>query len=230
MVSWINRVVCIRIVAAIGMGVVMFLIASGVAWINLGSAFHNNSMLQLWTRVDIMGIHEAIGEYVQQNNRLPYTLDELRIPARKSRPAEGHNFVRKRGKLVDGWGRPLFYEINGTEYTVFSYGRDGKPGGIGFDTDLSQKNPWPKEATQQGAFEDKLPSFTQFFFELPTGGILATCQVCGVLVGVLSFFLIRPNRLDARNWWKLFVKLSVTLGASVFLSMVMGALHIPSGH
>jgi general secretion pathway protein G len=41
---------------------------------------------------------------------------------------------------IDPWGRPYLYASPGTDgrdYDIVSYGRDGKPGGDGYDADIS---------------------------------------------------------------------------------------------
>lgn len=44
----------------------------------------------------------------------------------------------KKGLPVDPWGKPYVYQCPGThgEYDLYSYGRDGKPGGDGEDQDV----------------------------------------------------------------------------------------------
>jgi general secretion pathway protein G len=37
----------------------------------------------------------------------------------------------------DPWGHELAYELNGNEYTLKCFGRDGKEGGSGYDADLT---------------------------------------------------------------------------------------------
>jgi hypothetical protein len=38
--------------------------------------------------------------------------------------------------VVDGWGRPILWHIDGEKVTMTSYGRDGIPGGTGEDVDM----------------------------------------------------------------------------------------------
>ena len=64
----------LRWLLACGVGVVMFAVASGVAWFNMGSAFYNNSMLQLWTIVDIQEIDDAVAAYISKTNTVLSTV------------------------------------------------------------------------------------------------------------------------------------------------------------
>ena len=49
---------------------------------------------------------------------------------------------------LDPWGHPYIYkspgEVNAESYDLLSYGRDGKPGGIGEDADLTS---WGADST-----------------------------------------------------------------------------------
>jgi hypothetical protein len=38
--------------------------------------------------------------------------------------------------VTDGWGRPMQYRVEGTKVTLTSFGRDGRPGGRGKDSDI----------------------------------------------------------------------------------------------
>jgi general secretion pathway protein G len=43
---------------------------------------------------------------------------------------------------LDPWGRPYIYLLSaGSAPEILSYGADGKPGGEGFDADISSRNP-----------------------------------------------------------------------------------------
>lgn len=44
----------------------------------------------------------------------------------------------KKGVPLDPWGKPYIYQYPGThgDYDLYSYGRDGKPGGDGEDEDV----------------------------------------------------------------------------------------------
>jgi len=78
--------------------------------------------------------YTAIGEtffrihlYVKQNSVLPTSLDVL--PKR-----EGYS-----NRITDGWNRVLQYHIaNDGVITLTSFGKDGKPGGTGDNTDISR--------------------------------------------------------------------------------------------
>lgn len=43
-------------------------------------------------------------------------------------------------KPVDPWGKPFFYESDGSTYVLTTFGRDGKEGGTGYEKDLSSED------------------------------------------------------------------------------------------
>jgi general secretion pathway protein G len=66
-----------------------------------------------------------------------YRLDNRRYPTSEEGLAAVQPYLKKT-LPNDPWGRPYVYQIPGdkAEYTVLSYGRDGKPGGTGEDADI----------------------------------------------------------------------------------------------
>ncbi|MGE5239585.1 MAG: type II secretion system major pseudopilin GspG [Chloroflexota bacterium] len=48
-------------------------------------------------------------------------------------------YLKKDALPIDPWGKPYIYQSPGThgEYDLYSYGRDGKPGGEGEDADVA---------------------------------------------------------------------------------------------
>jgi general secretion pathway protein G len=66
-----------------------------------------------------------------------YRLDNRRYPTSEEGLAAIQPYLKKT-LPNDPWGRPYLYRVPGEkgEYSVVSYGRDGKPGGSGEDADL----------------------------------------------------------------------------------------------
>lgn len=85
-------------------------------------------------------------DYRRYCNRYPSTDEGL--DALIEKPAEStckryppNGFIQG-GKLQDDpWGAPYEYESeNGRSYVIRSFGRDGQPGGDGFDADINSKD------------------------------------------------------------------------------------------
>jgi general secretion pathway protein G len=66
-----------------------------------------------------------------------YRLDNRRYPTSEEGLAAVQPYLKKT-LPNDPWGRAYVYQIPGdkAEYTVLSYGKDGKPGGTGEDADI----------------------------------------------------------------------------------------------
>ena len=77
----------------------------------------------------------AIEAYRSDNHVYPPSLEALC----ESGPAGLGPYLRARS-LKDPWGNALFYRVDGDGrgFVVFSLGRDGRMGGRGVDTDISE--------------------------------------------------------------------------------------------
>lgn len=92
---------------------------------------------------DIASIKSALKLYYLDNQRYPST--EQSLKALVSKPDSGPIPANwKAGGYLeklppDPWGRPYQYlspGVKSTDFDVFSYGKDGQPGGEGSDADL----------------------------------------------------------------------------------------------
>ena len=95
----------------------------------LGKAFEGKA------ETDIMSIDSAIKEYVILNGgKYPETLESLVTP-----DENGETFLDSRTLPVDPWGNEYLYEPPGSgepRARIYSYGKDGQPGGEGSDRDI----------------------------------------------------------------------------------------------
>lgn len=93
------------------------------------------------TNIDIL--KQSVEAYRMDNYlKLPSTLDEL------LQPNENHMnkpYIEKAEDLIDPWGNPYQYIVQGNDFEIISYGADGMEGGEGADADISSKG--NKEST-----------------------------------------------------------------------------------
>jgi general secretion pathway protein G len=84
---------------------------------------------------DIMAIHNALSEYAINNaGRYPDGLEPLVTP-----DENGHTYLDMRSVPRDPWNNEYMYEPPTTgegRPRVYSYGKDGQPGGEGDDADI----------------------------------------------------------------------------------------------
>ena len=79
-------------------------------------------------RAQIDALEKAIDQYRLDNRRYPTSEEGL---------AAVQPYLKKT-LPNDPWGRPYVYRMPGEkgDYSIVSFGRDGKPGGSGEDTDI----------------------------------------------------------------------------------------------
>ncbi len=164
-----------------------------------------------------MQIDGAIQRHIEETGKPPSTLGELQ------EVRDGGFRVGQDGAVLDHWDQPHRYSVDGAKYLVVSYGRDGKPGGLGLDCDLTNENPTPPES---------LPTFSQFLFDLPTGRLVATSVLSGVVVFLLAFSTIKKDLFAAMPGGavSIAIKLAVTVVAALVAASFVSVLHIPTGH
>jgi len=188
-------------------GIVIIGVCLNATWKMAGSKIRYS---QIFTQRILTRVDTAIKEYRRQKGVLPQSLSQLsKVP------------IRDNGVILDSWEHPLVYKMHKDNYTLISYGRDGKPGGVGLDCDLSSANPKPAAAA--------LP-FLQVIFHPLVRGMVWTSVISGVFTFLLIFSVVTPIDLSQHRWGELAFKLLFTLIATYFVAVFITMLHVPSGH
>ena len=183
-------------------------------------------------------VDEAIETYRQEKHALPDSLRDLP-------PTEDVHFrTDETGAPLDWWRRPLHYWTDGTQYRITSYGRDGKPGGVGLDYDLSSDD-LPKDASRHTSTspwswqlpQQSTPTFWQFvsdrgeFANTGSGGMMAVLSVlAGAVAFVLGFRTLGRSAAGRRKIGGLVLNLIVMIAATLFVGIMIAGFHVPSGH
>ncbi len=84
----------------------------------------NEARIKL-AQADISWLHQFVEEYRDKKGTLPTRLVQL-----------GELKSRLTKTPLDPWSRPYQYQVEGTDFRIFSLGKDGKPGGSGPDADI----------------------------------------------------------------------------------------------
>jgi general secretion pathway protein G len=90
-------------------------------------------------KAQIESLEKALDQYRLDTRRYPSAEEGLQALVSKPENAAGWNGpYLKKAVPADPWGRPYAYRTPGQkgEFEVFTYGRDGKPGGTGDDADI----------------------------------------------------------------------------------------------
>lgn len=133
-----------------------------------------------------------------------------------------------KGPLLDSWGNPIQYSISEGEFALFSFGRDGKPGGVGLDADLYF----------DGRNRDKTrPTFEQFYFtddeaEVANDGFVTTGIMTGILVAVTVLVSLQGQKATTLPLviWQQFTAITAIVVLALVFGLYMLVVHIPNGH
>jgi hypothetical protein len=170
---------------------------------------------QYFTVKTLKRTDSAIKAYRQKQGTLPQKLSELSAVPDESPP------IHADGTIWDSWQHPLLYKRDGNNYVVVSHGRDGKPGGIGLDCDLSNVNPQPPEA--------EMP-FLQVVLHPLSRGIVWMSLLSGAVAFIIIFTTVKPVDLDRQERFVLLTRLVATLIATLLVATFITLLHVPTGH
>jgi len=196
-----------RLVLALIAGLLIFGIGLNVMW---SSSQSHAEMLQIMTKNRMKSVNSDIQAYLKKEGKLPGSLNVVGVDP--SYPSFNDS------NLLDRWRRPYVYRITKTGYTLMSYGRDGKPGGVGLDSDISLDNT-----------NSEVP-FLQAMNDPWASQMILGSTIAGILTFFLAFFLIRPADFSKKNWGCIMAKLVPLLIVLFFLTLLIIALDVPSGH
>jgi len=205
-------------------GLIAILVALVIFGISLKTAWRQSSHSIGWneqrlTEHVLRNIGDAVIAYQQASNACPESFEQLEQFGLHS-PAFKDAFEYS-NYSVDGWKRPFIFSKEGTNCIAISYGRDGKPGGVGIDCDLTTLRPLPKES---------MPTFEQFWTNERMREVIVWCFICGVMAGFLSLITVRIPDLSPRGLGLLALTLLVTIIGTFFVASIITILHVPSGH
>jgi len=231
-----------RLQIALLVGIILFILTFLTYWNWSRNTLMDNSTLSFQTKIALQRYAEVLEDHNHKRIPLPQSLADVSSEI-DSTPSfctrflpEGLPFVRN-GIPVDGWGRPLHYSTEGTSYTLLSYGRDGKPGGIGLDCDtgmvydpkygLGVFIEFPGRDREAPTYR---PTLYQFIFELPSKGMIQSCFLTGGLAFFMTLFLVRSVPSSRREQTFCAIKIVVTIVMSFIFAALIINLHIPTGH
>ena len=88
-------------------------------------------------QIELLG--QALDRFRLDEDRYPSTQEGLNTLVENPGLEKWNGPYAKKKQLLDPWGRPYQYQSPGThgEYDLFSYGRDGAPGGEKEDKDVT---------------------------------------------------------------------------------------------
>jgi hypothetical protein len=193
------------------------LAVAGTAYVCAWLKYRNLATLQESTeptRADLEILRQGVETYKAATGRLPENLSELPVVRDKK--------VRvKEGYPLDQWGLPIRYEQRDGTYKLYSYGKDGKPGGIGSYADLVAGQPAAGPP----------PTFGRFLTDPNTILLQAACILGGVAAFPLCLLQAAGKGGQRPTLGQTLVINVVTAFFATLAALVIGTLHIiPGGH
>ena len=162
---------------------------------------------QKTTRASLARIAKMLERYQAQNQRYPESLNELELDWTTEK---------------DGWRRPWLYSLVAGEPLVESLGRDGKRGGIGTDSDLSNFNPRPPQM--------RVP-FSMRVQENDARIMIVSALVCGLFAGLIMLGALEKTTFAREELYLLLPALIMALLMAIVGAAFITILHVPtSGH
>lgn len=132
-----------------------------------------------------------------------------------------NNFINDNGELFDGWRNPIIYQRRGASYLLISYGRDGKPGGVGLDCDFSSDNLNPQNAAMP---------FSQVTSNPAASSLIRASLISAAATFLLAFSLIKPKKLSFEDVGCLVLQIAATLLATFIFASILVLAAVSWGH
>lgn len=178
---------------------------------DLGRAFISSDRIQSQrsiTRWQIQDLEDEVRAYRRKHGALPRSLAQLGDLSGSGLGRDEH------GRIPDAWFSPYLYEVDGNNFRILSYGRDGRQGGVGLDCDLASDNLYPRAARL---------TYAEFFTYDRGSQTLIAAFCSGVLVVVVSWCTFGKF-----SYWflRLALLLLVTLSVLMCASIVITSTHL----
>jgi len=159
---------------------------------------------------NISNFQKALDDYVRATGQTPAKLTDVPEIADQAKYSPA---------VLDSWGRPYAIMVVKGRAMVVSYGRDGRPGGVGLDADITVKSRYVKSTVT-------LPQFVQVAELRP---VLLICAAAALATALITFLAgtSRPGRRT--GLLAILLSAAVTGAAAVFVGSIIAAVHAPSG-
>ncbi len=210
-----SRALSSRLLLCLATAVMLSATALLCAWFNYRALVFRQSG-QWDTSMSLKRLAQVVESYRQAMGKLPSSLADPDVAKSSGIPLDGA------GQPLDAWGRPFHYGITADGYELYSYGRDGKPGGQGPDADqyAGETIRWPDS-----------PTFWEFLILPETRGILLACILVGVLGFPLCLLQIRERAGRRPSLLQVLAANAVLAVFAIVAAALIAALHImPGGH
>jgi hypothetical protein len=207
---WISR-----LLLSLATAVVIAATAYVCAWLSAQKEYSRTEE-HLKTRADLERLRAAIELHKKTTGTWPAQLTDLKVVKEKQVR------VDDTGYPLDAWGQRLHYRIDADGWMLFSFGADGKPGGIGKYADMyaGQPDTWPEH-----------PSLVQFSMLPESRPIQVACILAGVVAFPICLLDSKGQGGDRPSLARVLLANAVTAVFAILAALVISGLHlVPGGH
>ncbi|MFC1758743.1 type II secretion system protein GspG [Planctomycetota bacterium] len=169
------------------------------------------------TRYQVQEIQQALARYREANGSFPDSLDALK-------GIEENGLNLQQYQLLDEWKRPFHYQNRVNRYELISLGRDGVPGGVGLDSDVTFDDGLGNAASI------RLPLY-QFALETAGGEIIFRMACLASIVAGAIWLVAKPK--STNHLASLSFNVAATTVSAVLVAAYLAAFHLTafqSGH
>lgn len=199
-------------------GVLVWTLTMVVAWQTVRKADGIRPKQWKTQHVILRDVTEAALDYQNTTGSPPQSIDDLK----EANPDK----FNKDGAWVDAWKWPLVFSFDDNLLLVTSYGRDGMPGGVGLDHDLTNAEPTPAAS---------LMTFRQFLSHKSARTTREWCSKINYFLFVftamaifMSVFIVpRLSEQQKAGIVSYVISLVVIIVASSVIGGTISLLHVP---
>jgi hypothetical protein len=202
-----------RVLLCFATAVIISATAYLCAWLNYRNT-EAHPMVRTMTRRILELLHKEIEAYKEKTGDWPARLTDLKAVKEKEVR------VDEAGNPVDAWGNPIQYRVEGDGFVLYSYGRDGRPGGAGIDADLYDGQPDP------GLELPTLWEFAKSDVSFPVG---IACFLAGLIAFPLCVLQAKGQPEDRLSLLWFLLRIGVTAICATFAALVISAIHVVGG-
>ena len=197
------------LLAGICFGIVVMMITFVVVWRQF-TANYNVRMNQISTLSSLHALRDAADAFRVEHGRYPTSFIEFCKKYTQNDVVP----INDDGVPVDLLNRPLIYIPNAEHPLIISNGEDGKPGGEGFNRDLSSDDE-----------RDRLPPFplSEYLRSRLARPTFDICLRAGGFAALAFLITVRPKEFSSGfkpPWFRMIATTLFTVFAAMFITMV----------
>ena len=201
-----SRNIAFGLVTAFATALLVFILVYLAAWAELrqGVAMGRSGYERITRRHFFGQVQRVLSDYAQKHGHYPDSLEHV---------PELEDLVP-----LDPWHRPYEYSKTEDGFSLLSFGRDGKPGGVGLDADFYLDE-------EGGPIIE--PTLSQFLFEAAGGGtlfivaILASC-----FAGMTCYIASGSQRGQPVAIGSLLLSVAIAAVGAIVVSLVLVSIYL----